>query len=122
MCLTISIFQRQKIAKEDIECYKYVDLYYGSYQTLFMTQNIIIGETYHSEIYGKLRSSLLFQIDIREGLHSCHTKYDLIQLYICATTPHTKIVKCIIPKGSKYYSSNKEYVSNTLKYIEIVND
>ena len=121
MCLKIKIFSRKKIAKEDIVCYKgLLDYEDDELFTPFQEFSIKIGETYHSEL--KRTKFLSNEVDL--GIHSLsnyESAKDAIMYY------HI-IVKCIIPKGSKYYEGTwtnekyKSYASNCLKYVEIINN
>ena len=81
--------------------------------TPYMGANIIIGETYKSKL-------VVEDANVENGLHSFHTVLATKSDYFV----NDVIVKCIIPKGSKYYKGKYgnyvSYASNTLKYVEII--
>lgn len=81
------------------------------YITPYKFQPITIGETYHSELIKENR-------DVNIGLHSVK---DFSNSFI---DDENVSVKCIIPKGSKYYKgkwgSLDSYASTSLKYIDII--
>lgn len=127
MCLYIEENQQPEIAIEDITCYKVILENFDRYcintnklYTYYQKAKIIIGGTYKS----KFTINSLGEIE--RGLHSFTTleiaeKFISVRLLICKS----HIVKCIIPKGSKYYLGrfyvdNDSYASNRLKYVEIV--
>lgn len=129
MCLDINKFSRAKIAKEDITCYKWVFVHVLSaskkekiydYVTPFFYSHIKIGETYNSILEVRNKYNPLYRTEIHSGLHS----------YADFHTPMSKkwgysvIIKCIIPKGSKYYvgkfDGDKGYASDSLKYVKIL--
>ena len=122
MCLKLkNVFVFKRTAKEDIVCYKHVrqgyvrkDLFF----TRFQDAEIKIGETYKS----KLRKDFLISTAVSVGLHSYKNIEDceaLDTLYF--------VVKCVIPKGAKYYTGFfgedcVSYASNKLTYVEIVSE
>jgi hypothetical protein len=91
------------------------------YVTPYRHVNVEIGKTYTAKISPKNER-------IEEGLHSFVNKRDCI----ISSKKDSVIVKCIIPKGSKYYSGDfvilgkKFYrtcdsiASEALKYVKIV--
>jgi hypothetical protein len=108
-----------KIAENDITCYKIltrkknkdlVSPYIGS--------EVILGEKVEQKLerYG-------FSIDI--GIHSCSTflsavkrRFEMWAGTHCCEPGKKIIIKCIIPKGTKYYYNpeDKEYVSEAMIY------
>ena len=121
MCLHIEENQQAEIATEDIICYKaIIEKLDNELYTFYQQAKIKIGNTYRSK----------FTIDcfgeIEKGLHSLTTLEIAKEfIYDKTLTRITHIVKCIIPKGSKYYLghfcvNNDSYASNRLKYVEIV--
>ena len=83
------------------------------YATPFQRAIVEIGETYHS--------ALIKTGDrVEEGLHS-YQKLGVVERFIDATTIG---VKCIIPKGSKYYvgtyGKDVSYASDKLIYVELI--
>ena len=86
--------------------------YEKTFITPFQGAEVKLGETYHSEIVKR------FSYAVYEGLHSFKTlDYDQID-------EDDIIVKCIIPKGSKYYvgefDGTVSFASNKIKYVEII--
>lgn len=116
MCLEISIFSRKRIAKKDIVCYKYLYQEQNELYTPFQHCLVKIGETYFSDIERRFLNR-----NIQKGLHSLVNLQDII---VETFGNNLIIVQCIIPKGSIYYkgkwSGIDSYVSNFLKYIEII--
>lgn len=82
------------------------------YRTAFMNFPVEIGETYHS----LLKKSEIDLVD--EGLHS------YVRLMDAPLYGGECIVRCLIPKGSRYYEGTfcglRSYASDTLTYVEIV--
>lgn len=81
------------------------------YVTPYQFQSISMGETYHSELIKE-------NGEVNIGLHSVKDFYN-------SFNDHENFrVKCIIPKGSKYYKgkwgSSDSYASTSLKYIDII--
>lgn len=76
--------------------------------TYYREADVEVGKTYTSEL-------VQVKNTIETGLHS----YEKIPFAI-----YSIVVKCIIPKGSKYYvgifGNNVSYASDTLKYVEII--
>ncbi len=119
MCFTIT--KPEKIAKKDIVCYKtfyplnakakndYRSPYYGALYSL--------GKTYTVKRFGKGYSHFDDTDIINEGIHSYSNLEDTKKWEMCGDEV---LVKCIIPKGTKYYYNweNKEYVSLAIKLIK----
>lgn len=116
MCLNRNILSYKKTASTDIVCYKFVICDKRGYlQTPYQYESVEIGETYDSE----LKSSYF---SVEEGLHSFKTLKDCTNYKSFWRT--CIIVKCIIPKGSRYYKGKfmgfKGYASNKIQYVEEV--
>lgn len=121
MCLELKNSRiKAKIATKDIVCYKGLikkdNIYYTPYQNCI----IEIGNTYKSNIIKEGN-------EINIGLHSFVTIEDLKPWSVRGMGTWGKLmgyIKCIIPKGSKYYigifGKYNSYVSDTLQYIEII--
>ena len=126
MCTFITKDSLPQVATKDIECWKFVEILGDKYYTPYRGTLIKIGKSYNSSIHVEYDL-------ISIGLHSYILKEKLVERmkkFGWYKAGH-KIVRCIIPKGSTYYVGgshipmNEElniYVSNTIKYIEIVND
>lgn len=96
------MFTRKQTAKEDIVVYKRLCEFGGlknskMYETPYREFKVKLGETYTSGL--KRRSIFYFKI-CNIGLHSYENVTDAFdnQYHYWEV-----IVKCIIPKGSKYY-------------------
>lgn len=128
MCLDLSFIKFfSKTASEDIVCYKflrvnfpnYIRNYYPLkssshiYLTPYQNVPVQIGNTYSSVLR---RQGLL----INQGLHSLVNYKDLENLMLNDCIK----VKCIIPKGAKYYVGTfkgfASYASNQIKYLNII--
>lgn len=132
MCLDLTKSQCQVlIAEKDIVCYKFVNKVTDRFFTPYRGSEIIIGETYTSEL--KLNfdnesvNNILYNENdivgtVEKGLHSfksfksackeCQGKYN----------KRNRVVKCIIPKGSSYYVGvfgDISFASDKLKYVKI---
>lgn len=97
MCLENVTYKRAKIATEDIPCYKILDkISKGFYLTPYQRQGIVLGRTYTSALDspGKWDS-------VEQGLHAFLTLQQAVEL--CMDRRNRAIVKCIIPKGARYY-------------------
>lgn len=121
MCLHIEENQKAEIATEDIICYKAItEKFDNDLYTFYQQAKIKIGKTYRSKF------TIDFLGEIEKGLHSLTTLEIAKEFIINKFLIHkAHIVKCIIPKGSKYYLGhfyvdNDSYASNKLKYVEIV--
>ena len=130
MCLRISKEQELVIAETDIDCYKIVIKYDDKVLTLFQKHKIEIGCSYRSSV---IRTSGKFYDNIEIGLHSfCEYKetmdfYNNNKLNLIEANWSYEIVRCIIPKGSKYYKGTfnydccpyDSYASTDITYVEI---
>lgn len=79
--------------------------------TPYRRMPIEIGETYHSQLERN-------DGEVEVGLHSFASAED------AKNDGGGIVVKCVIPKGSKYYigtyHDNVSYASDTLKYVEVI--
>lgn len=116
MCLSNLTTEEPQIAKRNITVYKVLIKRSYDYLTLWRGVPIEIGKTYTSKLV-KHGIDASNNLRIEEGLHS-YKHYKSIKDSICVK------VKCIIPKGSKYYIGTFcEYVSiasDKLTYVEII--
>lgn len=122
MCLIIKKFSLKRIATSDIECYKFLYINKEDYiHTPYQMKEVHINETYESEIKLKNRFSPFFQTEGHKGLHTFVDKEKAME-YVWGKNRVLAI--CIIPKGSTFYignfQGNRGYISNSLKYVEIV--
>lgn len=119
MCLNIKKYSRSHIAKEDIVVYKHLTYVNGNLKTTYMSACVAIGSTYESEIerHGGCHGGY-----VERGLHSFAKLTDCEYDGKCERA--SVIVKCVIPKDSRYYVGEyfnlKSYASNKLTYVEII--
>lgn len=121
MCLKLSEANRKssqyKIATEDISCYKVVKSHGDRFYTPYFRADAQLGQTYYSEFtfnhYG----------DVSRGLHSFKS-LKAATAEADSFIANTKIIRCVIPKGSRYYQGKFgnaiSYASDTLTYLEII--
>jgi hypothetical protein len=121
MCLNLASKSKKqpkpRIATENIVCYKTMHRTNYGLQSVFKRFNYQLKEK-----YGPL------EFDIRHGgfgwslLAGFHSFRTLARAQRSADNTNRVIVKCVIPKGSKYYIGNgrSEYASNRLIIKEIV--
>lgn len=127
MCFDIhNSHPTEKKATEDIVCYKRLEVYLGDVPPDKITKGNIYKVEYFTPYCGQriyleqkpLKKSKLdvrfFNTTIERGLHS----YSDSRKALSRCTNGEVVVKCIIPKGSRYYYNpvDKEYVSNKLQY------
>ena len=130
MCLKIRKNAKVKTAKKDIVCYKVVEkrAKYG-YVTPFFNMPVSIGEEYGDVSLEKKDN--IDGIVVEEGYHSLKTFEDaadytamlMFARHVCFT-----IIKCVIPKGAKYYDGMTTmvfklyngYVSDKIRFTEVV--
>lgn len=120
-------WKEPKIATADIECYKTVSLPKSNYsevirikgnpdhfKSMFFQQDWYIGSTYKVDKFdmkpGKYRN-------IEHGFHSYARM--LYAVSGCNYVYNKAVLKCIIPKGTRYYKSEgkEEYCSESLKVV-----
>lgn len=120
MCLQLPRFTRKLTAKKDIVCYKWLAIdMYDYLKTPYQHQTVIIGETYKSELI--LPKNFFHRRNVNIGIHSFKNRQDAIR----DVHFHSNcIVKCVIPKGSKYcigkFGVDISYASDTLQYVAII--
>lgn len=111
------------IAEEDIKCYKVVNLTCEykdgnkiegvNYKSAYLKYYYEKGKRYHVELPTSLEELSIYYTEIvrtkyiKHGFHSFEKLEDakMENQYL----KHTKIVECIIPKGSHYYKGFEEY-------------
>lgn len=117
MCLIVKNNQRILTAKKDIICYKLVEDLEdnGDLRTPFQYRSIVLGETYTSNIVRTYDGS------IEKAIHS-YVKLKDAKEYLLYWVATAHVVKCIIPKGSKYirgiFGSDKSIASDTIVYTK----
>jgi hypothetical protein len=100
MCLENVTYKRAKIVTEDIPCYKIlVKMMYPRskprYMTPYMLCPVVLGYSYESHLDSPDSNG-----DVSMGLHAFLTLEQARS--ITFHRPHV-IVKCIVPKGARYY-------------------
>ena len=101
-------FSLPKIAREDIFCYKIVLRFNVSFVSLIQGFPYVRGETYKTRF---IPHEKFFKMYISRGFHSYINMPPEIYLKY-------RIVKCIIPKGTRYYKDDihGEYVSEKIVF------
>ena len=122
MCWESKTKPELQTAKEDIVVYKVALLKETGIESLFQRFHYKLGCVY------KMPELILLSQDcyrVKEGFHSYNTYKDAFQLclscgftWILGATYY--VLKCIIPKGSKYYKNAKEIVSDTIIIKDIL--
>jgi hypothetical protein len=136
MCFKIE--GKKLTAKEDIVCYKIVRVKHfkkgtvvehwekihciikttGNYIfSIYRGFPYILNRTYETKF--KYKVSLFGYREISSGFHSYISKEVAENK---SSMPYNMVVKCIIPKGSKYYVNNskQEFVSTKIKILEVI--
>lgn len=123
MCFDTTKLAKAKIAQADIKCWKVIrednsPVYVWSHG---ITTPYIKGEDAPRVIIKKQLGSFNNYI-IREGYHSCKIRKGLINTALykgrgSITRSQIKTARFIIPKGTRYYENEKEYVSETIMLV-----
>ena len=120
MCLIITSTQNYSFAKVDIVVYKILicnESINDEYRltTPFYHHPITIGRTYRS------RFSFNNEGDVEKALHS-FSNLDDARRFARSYGSYGRIIKCQIPKGSKYYKGYfgkyLSYASSRITYLE----
>ena len=127
MCLVLSKINRKNrqplIASEDLVCYKILldhrNLKAETLLTYYQETPVKLGRTYTSEF------SYDRDGDVERGLHSYKNLRGAI-IDEKDSFGRTIIVKCVIPKGSRYYQGKfdgkQSYACDRLTYVSVVRD
>lgn len=136
MCLRILSNSEALISENDIECYKIVlknkNIFFKKYYTLARLIHIKLGKEYTSDFEFGTETKFIPRAGhsftkrtIEKGLHSftnLREAKSFCQTELLDNSYHYYIVKCIIPKKSKYYfgrfGDREGYASNCIKYTE----
>jgi len=118
MCFCVNFGEELNVAKEDLICYKILE---SGLISVYQDFDYKLNKTY--KLFRWLKSSeekyYLKHDTIYRGFHSYQRIEDVIPI-----ERKQIIVKCIIPKRSKYYKSmilgHNQYVSNRIKIIEVL--
>ena len=120
MCL-ITNDTRKYIAEKDIVCYKVVNIQDKEITSYWFNFSYELNRKYTIQVLQPIFMKN-DNIRIEEGFHSYRnldTAKDYIYCSMFNLLPEI-IVKCIVPKGSEYYISSKEMVSNQLIITQIL--
>lgn len=141
MCWKTIYCPVKQVAKRDIKVAKFIvsNKYGGDFFTPYYKQEVYMGQIKASELGEPNRIGDVVDgfYAISEGLHSYGTNVDIVVQdnridiisngqrldYWFDTYNGNKvyIAECVIPKGSYYYINERnEYVSNKLKYVNVV--
>ena len=114
MCFTITT--PEKIAKKDIVCWKFFERGKTVLRSFYYNSIYRIGETYTTKRF----THCPYTDAIEKGRHS-YSSLRLAELSANRfSNMNTVMVKCVIPKSTKYYYNGKdqEYVSLAIKLIK----
>ena len=114
MCFVTTKTARAKIAKEDIECWKTLyhkeDRKYSACENYVYVKDIIQPQV-------KIKKDMGYdEVFINQGYHSCRTIEETKTWVEC--DPIMIIHKFIIPKGTRYFENEEDYVSETIILID----
>jgi len=131
MCLKIRKNAKVKTAEKDIVCYKVVEkLAKSGYVTPFFNMPISIGEEYGDVSLEKKGN--IYEVVVEEGYHSLKTFEDAANyaaMLMLVRHVSFTIIKCVIPKGAKYYDGMtpifgyklyNSYASDKIRYTDVV--
>ena len=119
MCFFISSKSRKiQVANENIVCYK-VCKNLNKEKTKITSLYRDFRYTLHKSVQVESFGRSFMRETIHWGLHS-FIKFEDARATV-SIREHEKVVKCIIPKGTKYYQNNSEYCSLKIKLIEVIN-
>lgn len=97
-------------AEKDITCYKIVNPANmdGAFRSEFREFKYYLGDKYVEKDF----PGTVYSCTVHKGFHSYRT---IAVAQFHASTPYV-LIKCVIPKGSRYYESytKEEYCSDTL--------
>ena len=118
MCLTNLTTKKPLIAEKDIICWKVVIIENEEILSSYKNFKYTFNELFEEELMKKSNG------DISKGFHSFKTKKDAKwESTLWGDDSNEVVVKCIIPKGAKYYEGlfgkDKAYASNSIKLIKL---
>ena len=117
MCFTIDKNHKKPItAKMDIECYKAVLVdEKTAHRNFVYSPNTLYKQNKFWALKNFISGTILDN-SINEGFHSYYNLNKAKRCY--GYSDYYKMIKCIIPKGAKYFKNpeTEEYVSNQLIY------
>lgn len=124
MCLRLKDTTKYT-ANTDIIVYKVVAITDNKIHAIWQPFRYKYNKLY--KLSRRLRIYELFDDNLytTEGFYSFNNLQDAELLKLKCINYHvyvTKVVKCILPKGTEYYTSNNVIVSNQIKIIEDVSN
>lgn len=119
MCLITN--NSEQIAKEDITCYKVVSLKDKKLLSFYYDFEYILNNLYKTTITF-IHCQAEGYICIEEAFHSYKSLRRAMEILYARLiyNDNNVVVKCIIPKGAKYYQNNQCFASNQLIIIQIL--
>ena len=119
MCLITN--NPEQIAKEDITCYKVIYLKDNSLLSFYYDFEYILNKLYKTTTISTYYQVEGF-ISIEEAFHSYKSIRSAIEFYnkVSIYIRKSIVVKCIIPKGAKFYQDNECFASNQLIIKQIL--
>ena len=118
MCFVVSDkYPNKLIAKKDIRCYKRMEKIGGQIYSAIKHKKYSFGKL--TKAKGTRHNAVLeisWVVFIQTGTHSYVAK-SLAKYY---QSPDEILVQCTIPKGSRYYKNETEYVSNRIIIVKEV--
>jgi hypothetical protein len=111
---------KPSIADKDIEVGKIFEIEDGKYLSLLMKTEYPLNELLTEKEFGMSYEGK-GEYRIYEGLHAYSYEIALRKYRTSVSLLSRNAIracKCIIPKGTKYYTNSEEYVSLALKRVE----
>jgi len=132
MCFELNAKSKELIAKRDIVCYKLlVERQDGTITSPFLQTDYKLNYLHYAD--SELQDKFKFEVykspynsdhlgSIAQGLHTYRRfksgyedyKYENHLRYDIPMSKRFVHIKCVIPKGAKYYKNKTEYVSDRL--------
>jgi hypothetical protein len=113
MCFKTTRSSLKKIAKTNIECWKYVDEINNAYSSPYRSFIYRLKKRAKKVAIKKICHPTIKEYGIYKGYHS-YKSFNIAKDEWNANGIH----KFIIPKGTCYYANRKEYVSETIILVE----
>lgn len=107
------ICRRERIKGGMLTHYEYVSLEYPEFTSLWYDFTYKYGKTYECDKFKN--RSLLYEIT--HGFHSWRDSCFNTAKMSCIGSNNEVILKCIIPKGTKYYYDRSHYCSQKIRVI-----
>jgi len=104
-------------AKQDIPVWKIFNVFNGKYLSYIFHTEYPLNKTITVEDFEIIITPEKNCFNIYKELHAFTFEEAFIE-HSAISSEITKVCKCIIPKGTKYYYFNGEYVSLAIKRVE----